>query len=380
MARKFSLGQDIGRALVGAGLAFARRPAWRLRDLASFENPLLGCVARDEAAQPVVVNVGQVLPGDLIEVIGIRREDGGRDALDAAGDEQGRRDAGLGQRLDDLGGAAGPDGKEQKVGGLLPQVLDGGRDLHGIGIAVGKGEPMIGHQRHSARGAHEAVGQRVAKEAVLDADKGRALGADLFDELHQHRNALVVLRGARREDVGVVGKDRGDGDVRKQGDAARLNFRPRRIEHRLGPLRVAQPDEGQRIGIGDGIVHLGDGALVVALIVEKLQLDPAPGDSALRVQLVALLGRERLDRGKIAAVVATVGAGADEELDLERGLSGLGLGGRRRRDAETQETYRHDRQAEEPTRRNGSAQLPCEQWQSGAGRCFSSARSRLGHG
>ena len=71
--------------------------------------------------------------------------------------------------------------------------------------------------------------------------------------------------------------------------------------------------------------------------VDGVDLQAAAADAAFGIDARALLGCEPLDGLEVAAVVAHIRPRADEDLDLERRLRGLGLRCRRSARAECEE-------------------------------------------
>ena len=104
---------------------------------------------------------------------------------------------------------------------------------------------------------------------------------------------------------------------------------PRRFEHGLGAVALGETDHGHRVGVGERLLHVGDGARVVLLVVEELQRQRAAQDAARGVDALGLGLRQLLDGGDDAGIVALVFARADEDRDRQRRLGGgsrIGLG------------------------------------------------------
>ena len=181
---------------------------------------------------------------------------------------------------------------KSRSGFCFLQVLDGGIDLRGIDLAILLDDTAIAHQGCRGERGLQAVGKRRTEHVVGDADESRPRGADLFGKLDEHREALVVLRRARREHVGVVGEDAVDREVRHERDLAVLDVAADRVERGFRAVGVRQSDQRYGARILDGRAHVGDRLLRVALVVEEFELEPAPGDATLLVDPQLLLVRE----------------------------------------------------------------------------------------
>ena len=161
--------------VVGTRLALARCPARRLGNLAALEHPLLDAVANDALAQPVVEDIGQVIPGELEDVAGILR----RARFDMVSMRPVTNTGGVMPAATNAASTGAvrlaADGEEHHIGVLFLEIGDHSRRSRPDRACCSAGQPMVGNEAAPSPSFFRPSPRLELNNVILEADERRPL-------------------------------------------------------------------------------------------------------------------------------------------------------------------------------------------------------------
>ena len=263
--------EHVGHAALGAGLALARLPARRLGNLGSLEHPALQAVADDALAQPVAEDIGQVVPAELEDVAWVFLAHPLDDGLDAAGDEQRRCHSSGDECGQHLGRALAADGQDDQVRVLLLEVGD-----HRGQWRPDRSCCSCRVKRWSAMRLTSSELLRPSARLVLNSWSLSPTNAGRWMSRALMKAAITGTRSSSCEGrivntLACFSKMLLTEMSDRNGMPLVADLGADRVEHRLGTVGLREADHGDGVGVGERLLHVGDGARVVLLVVEELR-------------------------------------------------------------------------------------------------------------